>query len=176
MSKTIITNHILQVVTNTRLWEGGVAENIFLVEKEDISSIVNIENICFDANYYDSLLTENSIKYLIKNGNSLLLINKFNKKLTGYAQIKFKKNLSSARFYSLAVLPEFQGTSVANLLFKSVEKTCQLLGISCIQLEIRQDNKALNYRYKKIGYQQYQVIKNYYPDGCAAIKMSKMLL
>jgi len=175
MSKTIVINHIPQVVTNARLWKTDIDRNIFIATKENIKDIINIEHICFNPIYYDSLLTESSIKYIITAGNSLLIINKFGEKIAGYAQISFNKSLPSARFYSLAVLPEFQGKAAANLLFRSVERISQIIGANAILLEIREDNKALRYRYTKIGYVQYKVIKNYYPDGCSAIKMRKKL-
>lgn len=176
MSKTVRINQIAQVVTNERLWEAGVNTCIFMVAPKDVTELLQLETTCFNPKLYSSLLTKSTVTHLIGRANGFILINKQQDRLAGYAQITFRSNLTAGRFYSLAVHPDFQGKGVANLLFKSVEQTCQALGADTVLLEIREDNKALRYRYEKFGYKPYRRVKDYYPDGCAAIKMQRKII
>jgi ribosomal protein S18 acetylase RimI-like enzyme len=173
MPKIVTIYQATQVVTNARLWEAGIDTHIFMMTADAMPALLQLEETCFDPTRYSSLLTKTSIAHLIGRGNGFILIHKQEDRLTGYAQITFRRNLAAGRFYSLAVHPDFQGKGVANLLFKSVEQTCKALGAPTVLLEIREDNKALRYRYEKFGYKPYRRVKDYYPDGCAAIKMHR---
>lgn len=173
--KTVFVKNANCYINNQKLWDAGIDANISLAELNDIKDICDIETISFNTAQYDSLLTANGIKYLLKKGNGLLLVYRHEGHPIGYAQILFKRNSAKIRFYSLAVLPQWQGKGIANLLFKSVETTCLMVGGDTVLLEIREDNKVLRYRYNKFGYVEFAVIPGYYPDGCAAIKMQRIL-
>lgn len=176
MSKIVRIHETTQAVTNERLWEAGIDRRICMVEPKDINELLHLEQTCFDPQFYSSLLTQSAIQHLIGKGNGIILLSKQEDRLTGYAQIMFRRNLSAGRFYSLAVHPDFQGKGVANLLFKSVEQTCKALGADTVLLEIREDNRALRYRYEKLGYLPYRRVTDYYPDGCAATKMKRKII
>ncbi len=160
MSKIVRIHETTQVVTNEKLWEVGIDRRICLVEPKDINELLDLEQICFDPKFYSSLLTKSAVQHLIGRANGIILLGKQADRLAGYAQITFRRNFSAGRFYSLAVHPDFQGKGVANLLFKSVEQTCQILGADTVLL----------------GYRPYRLVKDYYPDGCAAIKMKRKMV
>ncbi|CAK0747451.1 hypothetical protein CCP3SC5AM1_1430002 [Gammaproteobacteria bacterium] len=173
MQKIVRINQTIQVVTNEKLWEAGIDSRISMLTPQDGTELLRLEDACFDPKLYCGLLTQSSIANLIGRGNGFILLYKQENKLGGYAQINFRSNQAAGRFYSLAVHSEFQGKGIANLLFRNVEKTCLSLGATIVLLEVREDNKALRYRYEKFGYKVYRRIKDYYPDGCAAIKMRR---
>jgi len=143
------------------------------MENDMIPELLQLEEVCFNPTLYSSLLTKKSITHLIGSGNGFIIVYKQDNKIAGYAQISFRRNLAAGRFYSLAVHPDLQGKGIANILFSSVEKICKALDAPNVLLEIREDNDTLKSRYEKLGYKQYRLVKNYYPDGCAAIKMQR---
>jgi [ribosomal protein S18]-alanine N-acetyltransferase len=173
--KEIKVNNAVKNVTNQLLWHGGIDPTVCLLEPEDIVKLLALEKICFNPKLYSSLLERSTVSYLLNRGNGFILVNKHQDVIRGYAQLLFRSNSSMVRFYSLAVHPDFQGKGIANLLFKSVEKTAVILGADTVTLEIREDNRALKYRYGKLGYKIYRRIENYYPDGAAAIKMKRII-
>jgi ribosomal protein S18 acetylase RimI-like enzyme len=175
MSKIVRIRETTQAVTNERLWEAGIDRQIRMVELKDISELLHLEQTCFDPKFYSSLLTQSAIRHLIGRGNGIILLHKQEDRLTGYAQIVFRRNFSAGRLYSLAVHPDFQGKSVAKLLFKSVEQTCKVLGANTVLLEIREDNQSQRHCYEKLSYLPYRRVTDYYPDGCAAIKMKRKI-
>jgi len=173
MQKTVTINNVMQEVTNEKLLESGVDSHVFMMTNDMIPELLQLEEICFNPTLYSSLLTKKSITHLFGKGNGFIIVYKQDNKIAGYAQITFRRNLAAGRFYSLAVHPDFQGKGVASNLFLSVEKICKAIGAFNVLLEIREDNDTLKSRYEKLGYKEYRLVKNYYPDGCAAIKMQR---
>jgi len=176
MSKTVRIHETIQAVTNERLWSAGIDRQICMVEPKDISELLHLEQTCFDPKFYSSLLTQSAIQHLIGRGNGIILLSKQEDRLTGYVQIMFRRNFSAGRLYSLAVHPDFQGKSVAKRLVKSMEQTCKALGADTVLLEIRENNQSQRYCYEKLGYLPYRRVTDYYPDGCAAIKMKRKII
>ena len=150
-----------------------VDNHVFMMENDMIPELLQLEEVCFNPTLYSSLLTKKSITHLIGSGNGFIIVYKQDNKIAGYAQISFRRNLAAGRFYSLAVHPDLQGKGIANILFSSVEKICKALDAPNVLLEIREDNDILKSRYEKLGYKKYRLVKNYYTDGCAAIKMQR---
>lgn len=175
-AKEIRVNNIITSVTNQGLWDRGIEPTIYIAESSDIANLIHLEEICFDSKLYSSLLNYSSANYAINKSNGLILVSKHLDFISGYAQLMFRNNSSLGRFYSLAVHPDFQGKGTANLLFKNAERVMSILGADTVILEIREDNRALKYRYEKFGYKIYRRIENYYPDGATAVKMRRSIL
>ncbi|KOR29159.1 hypothetical protein TI04_09315 [Achromatium sp. WMS2] len=128
MTKSIIMNGEAKTIFNEFLWESGLDNSVRLATMQDVESIVHIEQKCFDVTKYDSLLDAPSVQKLLGKSNGVLIVyeqeHPTRPKIAGYAQVYFRKKSPTARFFSLAVLPEWQGQGIANLLFKSVEIRC----------------------------------------------------
>jgi len=77
------------------------------------------------------------------------------------------------RFYSLAVLPEAQGGALGRRLFEAIEAAARKRGLGVIT-EVRADNRKLHERYLGLGYKEFERKTDYYPDGCAAIRMKRL--
>lgn len=175
MVKKITVYNKIVTLSDRSLQQAGVDPSINLASDDDIEAILSIEQQAFDPLLYDSLLTRKSLRHLISKGNAVVLVYFNAGEVAGYAQINFHKCRSSARFFSLAVGKKYEGKGIAGALFKGVERTCKYLGAAKLILEIREDNRALRYRYGKLGYKPYRTVPNYYADGCGAVKMQQSL-
>lgn len=142
---------------------------------DDVAALADLEKRAFRPDLYDSLNTPRTLRYLIGKANALLIVAELGGRVAGYAQITFKSNSDKARFYSLAVDPDFQGAGVGTALFSAVETVCRTAGARTLLLEIREDNDTLRNRYAKLGYAPYRTVADYYVDGAAAIKMQRAL-
>lgn len=139
--------------------------------KNDIEQLVNLENEMFNDSIYFKLSEKEFIKILNKN-STLLFVYLENEIIVGYS-LGIIINKENIWFNSLAVKKDWQNTSVAKELFNSIENYAKEKHFKSIILEIREDNKALLRRYKGFKYQEWIIIKNYYPDNCSAIRMIK---
>lgn len=171
--KVIITKNGSSVLSEKFLREAGVDDQIRLAENSDADSLAIIESRCFNPVFYDSLLTAKKVRYIVNDGNGLLLVYYTNQKAVGYAQMNFHQRSNIGHFYSLAVVPECQNGQAAKSLFIAIEMIGRQLLLDGIKLEIREDNRALHRRYIRTGYMETSRSQNYYPDGCSAIHMLK---
>jgi len=60
--------------------------------------------------------------------------------------------------YSLAVLPEYRGPGIGSRLMRHAEERLKVLGCPKINLQIMQENEAVEVFYRKLGYQTEQRI------------------
>jgi ribosomal-protein-alanine N-acetyltransferase len=81
----------------------------------------------------------------------------------------------SARLYSLAVNPAYQGQGLGRKLLLSVIKESRQKNIQTLKLEVRRrDHRTINL-YKSVGFTETEILKNYYEDGADGIKMTYQL-
>lgn len=142
-----------------------------LADINDLEELMSIENTMFDETYYYKLSQSELSKLLCKK-STILYVWEENYKIVGYS-LGVLINNKNIWFNSLAVLKEWQSTDIAKKLFRAIEEFAIESKLDTIILEIRQDNKALLRRYKGFAYCEWKNIENYYPDGCAAIRMIK---
>ena len=91
-------------------------------------------------------------------------------KIAGYILIYVHK--LSARIYSLAVHPDFQGHGAAKTLLENALEKLTCTDISTVKLEFRKSNIRLKKLYESFGFKQKVVLEDYYGDHEAAISMS----
>lgn len=142
---------------------------------DDLPLLESIEVKSFAPSLYDRM-SKRQYRHLLTRGNAdiLLALSSQNEVGCGAAILLYKKNNSFSRFYSLAVIPEYQGKGVGSHLFGAAEKLSKDKCLKGMILEIRADNDILFQRYQKNGYVSYKTIPDYYPDGEACIKMKKL--
>lgn len=96
------------------------------------------------ASFYYHL--KNSIVYKVKIGETV-----------GYILWLERKNFF--RLYSLAILDKYQGLGLATTL---IEYSLKNLEKKSLQLEVRSSNKKAINLYKKFGFEEIKILKNYY--------------
>lgn len=85
-------------------------------------------------------------------------------------------NVDTADLLDIAVLPEYRGQGRADTLMERMHCECVSRGVKEIFLEVRTDNAPAVSLYKKHGFAEISVRKNYYDDPrCDALVMRRVL-
>lgn len=142
-----------------------------IADNSQLEAIDMLENSLFDIEKYDNI-SKTRIKNLLNKKSAKFFVALSDQEAVGYALALIVKN-RFVWFYSLAVKKEFQQYGIAKELFSLVENLAQESREKKVVLEIRSDNRALERRYKNIGYCLFREDANFYPDGCSALRMLK---
>ena len=146
---------------------------IRFMKKEDITSLVAIENDSFKDGKYskDQLLYEYK-----ENPFSKILVNVDNNIVNAF--LIYMVTFNSATIVQIAVMPKLRKKGIASKLLKAMEKelTKKYGEIENVTLEVRDSNKSAIKLYLKNGYKKNHVKKKYYDNGDDAIYMMKVLL
>lgn len=135
---------------------------------QDANDIFRVETACFSH----TLLSLRSIRYMLRNPQSHLLVYEENRQITGYILTFCHKRSRLARHYSLAVLPEHRGKGIAAALLHHAESLCP--DKAGFKLEVAVNNKTAYHIYERLGYDAKRVRKEYYEDGMDAYEMVKL--
>lgn len=95
--------------------------------------------------------------------------------ILGYVLLLFRRGTALARLYSLALAPSVQGLGYGRALLAAAEADAFERERLVLRLEVREDNAAARALYERAGYRPHGRIANYYEDGCAALRMEKLL-
>ena len=141
--------------------------------KSDFEQVLNIENSCFVDPY-----PADHMKYEFEENplNKILVAVEDDKVI---AFIDYMITFNSATITQIAVLPKYRKTGIGSKLLNEMEKTFPKDledVVENVTLEVRKSNEAAINLYKKDGYEEIVIKKNYYKDGEDAIYMVKRLL
>lgn len=136
----------------------------------DISNLLEVENACFN---YDQLGRRN-FNWMIKEANSIFLVQEYESKIIGYGLVLINSGTSLARLYSICTLREFQGHGLASMLIKELE-TQAAEDCAYLRLEVKENNKGAIKLYEKLGYQKFTEKEEYYDDGQTALCYEKQI-
>lgn len=93
----------------------------------------------------------------------------------GAAVLLFRKDTRAARLYSIAVHPGQTGKGYARALVKTCIAETIRRGCDRIRLEVRAGNARARGLYEQLGFEDTNLIPEYYSDGESAIRMEKRL-
>ena len=136
---------------------------------DDLDEIVKIENTLYktpwNVKQYKYELEENEFSYLFVLENDNVIV--------GY--YGFWVMFEECDITKVSIRKEFQGLKLSNILMKDCFKRAKEAGCEKINLEVRIDNiKAINL-YKKHGFSEVYVRKDYYGKGEDALILNKVL-
>lgn len=137
----------------------------------DLEALVAVENAVFVRPAYEPM-SRRQFRWHVSNPRADLVVCARDGRVVGYALGLARAGGGYMRFYSLAVLPEAQGGAIGKRLFEAVEAAARKRGLGVIT-EVRADNAKLHERYLGLGYVEFERRPDYYPDGCAAIRMKR---
>lgn len=137
----------------------------------DLDALVAIENAVFVPPAYEPM-SRRQFRRHIGNPRAALFVIARERRPVGYALGLARAGGRHMRFYSLAALPEVQGGDIGRRLFQAIESAARKRGLGVIT-EVRADNRRLHERYLGLGYVEFERKPDYYPDGCAAIRMKR---
>jgi ribosomal-protein-alanine N-acetyltransferase len=78
--------------------------------------------------------------------------------------------------YTLDVHPRYRRKGIGSRLIRALEEELQALGANAVRLEAAQENLQAVNLYRKAGYRERELVRNYYGRGRDAVRMWKHLL
>jgi ribosomal protein S18 acetylase RimI-like enzyme len=137
----------------------------------DVPTLVELENRTFTGDR----LSARSFRHLIRHGGAAMLVEEMGGVIRGYAVVFFRRGTSVARLYSFAVAPEHRGQGLAKALLLASERVARARGAAALRLEVHKENAGAQALYRKAGYRDFGILRDYYEDGGDAVRMEKPL-
>lgn len=122
---------------------------------DDTACVAAIERECFSDAW-----SENLIKGELENSNAVVYVAEVDGKTVGY--INFYNIVGEGSINRVAVLPEFRGKSVAAALMKRMIAYAVENKLLFVTLEVRKSNVPAISLYKKFGFKDVGLRKNFY--------------
>ncbi len=140
---------------------------------KDLDTICEIEKECFISEAF----TREQIGYLLRTPMGVSLIAEIGHEMAGFiiGLIHAYGNARIGHICTLDVLTRHRRRGVASGLLDDLERTFRERDVQTIHLEVRADNLAAQELYRKHGYTDVGVIKNYYGRGIHGIQLKKNL-
>jgi len=135
----------------------------------DIPSIMEIEQICFDLDSF----SKRQFAYLISQAKGYFYVVEYQQRVGGYFSALINQRACSLRIYSIAIHPDFRGRRVGQLLIDQIIVIALKESLKKIILEVNVSNFPAIYLYEKNGFKCTSVKDNYYHDGSSAYCMQR---
>ena len=146
----------------------------------DLSRVVEINQICLPENYSNSFFME-----LYEKFPRTFIVAETDGILIGYVICRIERDLSSlslrpfsitkkGHIISIAVLPEYRSKGVGSALAKeALEAMSAHYDAEYCYLEVRASNTSATNLYRKLGFEVERTIRGYYSDGEDAYIMGR---
>ena len=129
------------------------------MEERDLDAIVELENRCFTVPWSrDAFYNE-----LNQNKFACYIVLEQEDQIIGYCGAWLV--IDEAHITNIAILPEFRGQKLGEALLNKMIERSREKGIERMTLEVRESNTVAQSLYKKLGFQNGAVRKNYYSDN-----------
>lgn len=132
-------------------------------------------NLLEKASFVSDRFSARTLRALATRSSSEMWVAVSGKKIIGYSATLFRTNSAAARVYGLCVAPSARGRGIGQMLLKKAEHGAKARGCSIARLEVRADNRAALALYGAAHYAPLRNLPGYYADGCAGIRLQKML-
>jgi len=139
----------------------------------DLDRLHRIEVECFPEEAFTRL----QLEYILTFPNFMSLIAEIDGEVAGFiiGSLEVYNDKVVGHIYSIDVLEKFRRRGVASKLLNEMEKLLVERGAEECYLEVRVDNLAARSLYKKHGYKQIEILKDYYREGIHGIRLKKQL-
>ena len=137
----------------------------------DIDELLRLESLAFQGDR----LSRRSFKRWLRHSGCIFLVREENGALGGYILVILRRGTRLARLYSLAVDPACQGKGIAIGLMERAEHAARDAGALYMRLEVAGNNAAAIRLYRKLGYTQFGLYRDYYEDHSDALRMEKCI-
>jgi ribosomal-protein-alanine N-acetyltransferase len=129
------------------------------MREEDIDQIVNIEKLSFATPWSK----ESFYNELNKNQFATYVVIEDSEKVIGYCGVWLI--IDEAHITNIAILPEYRGRKLGDALLAKVITTVKEMGAKSVTLEVRVTNTVAQNLYRKFGFENGGIRKNYYSDN-----------
>ncbi|MBC2201407.1 ribosomal protein S18-alanine N-acetyltransferase [Listeria welshimeri] len=124
----------------------------------DLKSIMRIENAAFTVPWTEAAFRNE----FIINQYAYYLLATYKEEVVGYAGVWLV--LDEGHITNIAIHPDHQGNHYGEALFRKMIQVAKDRGVVRMTLEVRVLNNIAQGLYKKLGFQDGAIRKNYYPD------------
>lgn len=139
------------------------------ISLDDLDDIYLIETSSYNIPWTKSNLSDEIFK-----SNVLNLCINANSSLIGYC---FSYIVSNEMFITnVCIHPDYRNKHLGTILLKNLLDKAKKISIKCVFLEVREKNFAAINLYKKLGFSQDCIRKNYYSNGDNALLMHLYLI
>lgn len=163
---------IMQPLSSHALSMENLSPGIRSICKNDINSLLMIEEECFDH----CRLGSRHFHYLMKHGNCNILVSESENQVTGYIICLYRKSSRNARIYSIAVSSKYRYLGHGAALLKEAMSVARKKRCEKIHLEMEVTNQRARHFYEKLGFHKIGIISDYYGKGIHATKLEKSLI
>ncbi|CAK0749639.1 hypothetical protein CCP3SC1AL1_160028 [Gammaproteobacteria bacterium] len=137
-------------------------------KESDLDALLRLESL-----FSSDRLNKRSLLHLLRRGQADLWVAETVGEVIGHGVVFYHCKRTSARLYSLIVLPEMQGQGIGHLLLAFSEDYAREKGKKGMVLEVWEDNVPAIRLYKRAGYQISKRLPEYYEDGTSALRHFK---
>ncbi len=138
----------------------------------DLDALLAIEY----SSFRHDRMSRRALRHALTSPSQILYAALMDGVVIGYACLHWKRNLTTARLYSIAVLQSYRGRGAASMLLNKCSRQCRKLGFAMMGLEARAEDTALINFYTRHGFSPVALRPAYYEDGADALKMQKSLV
>ena len=138
-------------------------------EQKDLPQMVQIESLCFPE---ETAFPPGTFAYLIRYAVALVACEPEDR-ILGFI-IGYTSGNAGA-VYTLDVHTSYRRKGIGMRLLLALEKKLAELGAKAIRLEAALEKPGALELYRKAGYRERELIRNYYGRGCHAVRMWKIL-
>ena len=137
-------------------------------KRPDLKRVLEIESSSFDDPYPANVLVD------LYNLGAGFLVAQQDNIIVGYIifWIRFE---DEGHIISIAVDPKYHRKKIGSCLVETTMEIFQKYNVDKIQLEVRKGNHKARKFYRKLGFEEKNMIINYYEDGENAMIMEKIL-
>lgn len=139
--------------------------NNIIIEKMTLDDLDSISSVL--KSDFDNFWNYNILKSELENPNSLYFVCKKSGEIIGFAGIT--TILDTAELNNIVIKKSFRGKHFSSLLLKKIINECINKNCKKINLEVSASNKIAISLYKKYGFVQVGLRKNYYTDQDALL-------
>jgi [ribosomal protein S18]-alanine N-acetyltransferase len=129
------------------------------MKEEDIDQILEVEHASFTTPWS----REAFYNELHNNRFAVYIVLEENNKILGYCGAWIV--IDEAHVTNVAILPEYRGRKLGEALLQKMMSMAREMGAKSMTLEVRVTNHAAQSLYRKLGFQDGGIRKNYYSDN-----------
>lgn len=137
----------------------------------DVAGLLALEEATFDSDR----ISRAQWRRHIANSSASVLVSGQPDHVDAAVVVFYRRNVRSARLYSLAVGAHARGSGVGGALLAAAEADARARGCDSMRLEVRIDNPAAIALYERRGYARVAQLPHFYEDGADAWRYVKPL-
>jgi ribosomal protein S18 acetylase RimI-like enzyme len=155
-----------------KLAPSNKAYSIRTAHSGDLAPLLLIEQRCFNSDQ----INRRQMRYLLTRAKAeTLLVVDPSDSAMGYCMALIPELPRPARLYSLAVLPDYRGQRLGEVLLVALLQCLQQKGYHRCTLEVRLKDQRTQALYQRIGFTSVKTLSAYYADGDDAQRMQCQL-